>query len=52
MFKRMFGGQNTVRPKGYDEGWKLFVLGMDPEQRSSDWGRRSYSAPPGCAKQK
>jgi len=28
MFKRMFGGQKTVRPQGYDEGWKLFELGM------------------------
>lgn len=28
MIRRMFGGQKTVRPKGYDEGWKLFELGM------------------------
>lgn len=29
MFKRMFGGQKTVRPQWYDEGWKLFDLGME-----------------------
>lgn len=28
VFKRIFGGQKTVRPQGYDEGWKLFELGM------------------------
>lgn len=28
MFRRLFGGQSSVRPEGYAEGWKLFELGM------------------------
>lgn len=28
MFRRLFGGQNSARPEGYAEGWKLFELGM------------------------
>ena len=33
MFRRFLGGQKTAKPSGYEEGWKLFELGMAYAQK-------------------